>query len=98
MGDQAKIDLSETASAVRRVRRSGGGAEARRAARGGRVQTQLTYIKRQIPLYEVLSDEGLSLIENNADTILQETGIDFRDDAEALQIWKAAGADVNLAG
>jgi trimethylamine--corrinoid protein Co-methyltransferase len=25
---------------------------------------------------------------------LQEVGIDFRDDAEALQMWKDAGADV----
>ena len=33
-------------------------------------------------------------MEHNADTILEEIGIDFRDDAEALQIWKAAGADV----
>ena len=33
-------------------------------------------------------------MEHNADTILEEIGIDFRDDPEALQIWKAAGADV----
>ncbi len=38
--------------------------------------------------------EGLELLEHNADTILQEIGIDFRDDPEALQIWQAAGADV----
>lgn len=78
----------------RRSRRSGGGAEARRAARGSGLQTQLTYIKRNIPLYEVFSDESLTLIENNAEIVLQEIGIDFRDDAEALQMWKAAGADV----
>ena len=34
------------------------------------------------------------LIEDNADTILEEIGIDFLDDAEALEMWKAAGADV----
>jgi len=45
-------------------------------------------------LFEILNEEGLSLIEHNADTILQEIGIDFRDDAEALQMWKDAGADV----
>ena len=33
-------------------------------------------------------------MEQNADTILEEIGIDFRDDPEALEIWKAAGADV----
>ncbi len=52
------------------------------------------YITRNIPYYEVLGEEGLALMEHNADTILQEIGIDFRDDPECLQIWKAAGADV----
>lgn len=52
------------------------------------------YITRKIPYYEVLDDEGLSLIERNADTILEEIGIEFREDEEALQIWKDAGADV----
>jgi trimethylamine--corrinoid protein Co-methyltransferase len=42
----------------------------------------------------VLNEEGLALMERNADTILEEIGIDFRDDPEALEIWKAAGADV----
>ena len=52
------------------------------------------YVTRQIPYFEVLGDEGLSVIENNAETILEEVGIDFRDDEEALQIWRDAGADV----
>ena len=78
----------------RRPRRGGGGAEARRAARSGGHQTQLTYIKRNIPLYEVLSEEGLELIEGNCETVLEEIGIDFRDDDEALEMWRVAGADV----
>ena len=78
----------------RRSRRSGGGAEARRAARSGGQQTQLAYIKRNIPLYEVLSEEGLELIERNCETVLAEIGIDFRDDAEALDMWRKTGADV----
>jgi trimethylamine--corrinoid protein Co-methyltransferase len=43
----------------------------------------------------VLGKEGLETIEANAETILEETGIDFRDDAEALAIWKEAGATIN---
>jgi trimethylamine--corrinoid protein Co-methyltransferase len=43
----------------------------------------------------VLDEEGLQLIERNADTILQEVGIEFRDEPEALELWKNAGADVN---
>ncbi|MEM8686429.1 MAG: trimethylamine methyltransferase family protein [Pseudomonadota bacterium] len=78
----------------RRGRRSGGGAEARRAKRTSGGVKQLTYITRQIPEYELLSEEGLALIEANADKVQEEIGIDFRDDPEALQMWRDAGADV----
>nr|WP_087587074.1 trimethylamine methyltransferase family protein [Nitratireductor soli] len=72
-----------------------GGAAARRATRsGGGPGEQLTYIRRAIKPYEVLDEEGLALIEANADTVLEEIGIEFRDDAEALALWKEAGADV----
>src|SRR3990170_2062245 len=88
--------LSEQeASNARRGRAASGGAAARRAARsGGGPGTQLTYIKRKINVYEVLDEEGLALIEANADTVLEEIGIEFRDDAEALALFKEAGADV----
>jgi trimethylamine--corrinoid protein Co-methyltransferase len=52
------------------------------------------FITRKIPCYEVLGTEGLELLEHNADTILQEIGIDFREDPEALQLFRNAGADV----
>src|SRR5262245_26842088 len=68
--------------------------EAKRAARTARTAVFAPYITRKIPFYEVLSEEGLATIESNADTILEEIGIDFREDPEALAIWKAAGADV----
>ncbi|MCB1448294.1 MAG: trimethylamine methyltransferase family protein, partial [Rhizobiaceae bacterium] len=71
------------------------GAAARRAARtGGGPGPSLPYITRKIPVYEVLDEEGLTLIENNADRVLEEIGIEFRDDAEALALWKEAGADI----
>ena len=77
-----------------RGRRASGGREAKRAARSARSTQSIPYITRKIPYYEVLDEEGLQIIERNADTILEETGIDFRDDAEALALFKAAGADV----
>lgn len=52
------------------------------------------FITRQIPVYELLDEEGLALIEKNADTILREIGIDFRYDS-ALKLFKEAGADVD---
>jgi trimethylamine--corrinoid protein Co-methyltransferase len=36
----------------------------------------------------VLTEEGLALIEANAETILSEYGIEFREDPEALAIWR----------
>ena len=75
-------------------RRARGGADARRAARTSITVHQSGFIRRKIKLYEPFSDEQLELIEHNAEIILEEIGIDFRDDAEALQMWKDAGADV----
>jgi trimethylamine--corrinoid protein Co-methyltransferase len=75
-------------------RRTRGGAEARRAQRTRLNVTQLPYIHRKIPLTEILNEEGLQLIERNADIILEKIGLEFRDDEEALRLWKEAGADV----
>ena len=52
------------------------------------------YVKRQIPFYEFLNEEGLVKLEEQADWLIQEIGIEFRDDPKALDIWKTAGADI----
>ena len=78
----------------KRDRRSGGGRSGKRAARQISQTKQASYIERNIPYFEVLDESGLAQIEYNADTVLEEIGIEFRDDAEALQILKDAGADV----
>ncbi|HJV25799.1 MAG TPA: trimethylamine methyltransferase family protein, partial [Aromatoleum sp.] len=85
--------MDDQVAAAPRTRRAGG-REAKRAARSGRAAASVPYITRNIPYFEVLGEEGLATIEHNADTILEEIGIDFRDDPEALEIWKAAGAEV----
>jgi len=87
----ASAEGSDTGTTARRAR---GGADARRAARGHPKLQQLPTITRRIPLTEVLDEEGLALIERNADTILEEIGIEFRDDEECLALWRAAGADI----
>jgi len=86
--------MSEAARDERRGRRGAGGAEARRARRSGGGVRQNPYITRNIPLYEPLGAEALELIEHNAETVLEEIGIEFREDPEALELWKGAGADV----
>jgi len=72
------------------------GREAKRVARAARAAASVPYITRSVPRFEVMGEEGLALIEHNADTILEEVGIVFRDDhPESLQLWKDAGADVD---
>jgi trimethylamine---corrinoid protein Co-methyltransferase len=73
--------------------RRGGGREARRSARLHAVAEKVPFITRTMAPFEVLSAEGLELIEHNADTILEQVGIEFRD-AGALATLKAAGAEV----
>jgi len=52
------------------------------------------FIKRAIPFYEFLGEENLVKIEEQADWIIQEVGLEFREDPVALEIWREAGADV----
>ncbi|MBF2759875.1 MAG: trimethylamine methyltransferase family protein [Ectothiorhodospiraceae bacterium AqS1] len=82
-------------SSERRGRGRGGGREARKAARSAASAPEAAFITRRIPVYEALSNEGLELIERNAETILEEVGVEFRDDLEALELWRDAGADID---
>ena len=50
------------------------------------------YITRQIPCYELISEEGLIKVEQTADKILAQVGIEFRGDEEAIRLFKSAGA------
>ena len=75
-------------------RRRAGGRSARREARKNTPALSAPYIQRKVPIFNILSEEGLALIEQNADLLLQEIGIEFRDDPEALKLWKEAGADL----
>ena len=78
----------------KRAGREGGGREGRREARANVVVETTPFIERKIPYFEYLTEEDLQLIEDNADILLEEIGIDFLDDPEALEMWKEAGADV----
>ena len=72
----------------------GGGGAARRAERTAVSVETAKYIERNVPNYEVLTEEALDLIEANAETVLAEIGVNFVDNPEALERWKAAGAEV----
>ncbi len=77
----------------RRRGRSGGGA-ARRAERTSLKIETAKYIERNIPNYEVLSEEALDVIETNAETVLAEIGVNFVDNPAALERWREAGAEI----
>jgi trimethylamine--corrinoid protein Co-methyltransferase len=75
--------------------RKAGGRSAKLAARQHADLGIAAFIERKIPWFELLDEEGLQLIEANADTVLEEVGIEFRDFPEALALLKDAGADVD---
>jgi trimethylamine--corrinoid protein Co-methyltransferase len=80
-------------AAMDRRTRSGGGA-ARRAERTAVRIEAARFIERHIPNLEVLNEEALAIIEANAETVLQEIGVNFPEQPAALALWREAGADV----
>ncbi len=85
--------MSDVAEAAGRRARSGGGAS-RRAERTAVHFETARFIERNIPNFEILNDEALSVIEWNAETVLEEIGVNFVENPSALDLWRAAGADV----
>ncbi|SNR70864.1 trimethylamine methyltransferase family protein [Puniceibacterium sediminis] len=82
-----------TEAATGRRTRGGGGA-ARRAERTAISLETAKYIERNIPNFEVLTEEALEIIEANAETVLAEIGVNFVNNPAALDRWRAAGAEV----
>ena len=76
-------------------RKRSGGREAKQAMRKQPQAQVAAFVERSIPYYELMDEASLALIEHNADTVLEEIGIDFRDDPEALQLLGNAGASVD---
>ena len=76
-------------------RARGGGGAARRAERSTLNIDTAKFIERNIPLYEMLNDEALEIIERNADIILEEVGVNFVNNPAALERWRAAGAEID---
>lgn len=91
------IPMSEAITPEKAGRRNvrGGGGAARRAERTAVVHETTKYIERNIPNFEILTEEALEIIEANAETILEEIGVNFLDNPDALDRWREAGADVD---
>lgn len=79
--------MSDPAIPTRRGRES-------RRARSRASMGKYPYIRRRLPPVDLLSSEAIEIIEANAETILEEIGIEFRRDPPSLRLWRDAGADV----
>jgi trimethylamine---corrinoid protein Co-methyltransferase len=93
------VDAGQTDPLPRSARAGGraGGRAARVAARTGAGARPIApaFIRREIATYDLLGEEGLALIESKGEELLKEVGIEIRDDAEALQLFRDAGATVD---
>jgi len=78
---------------TRAPRSARGGRAARVAARTNPAPVYLPALNRAVGPIDLLGPEGVERIHNAAMTILETTGIEFRDPV-ALADWKRAGADV----
>ena len=72
-----------------------GGRSGRQAARLATHIEASPFLTRTLKPFEVVSEEGIAIIEHNADSILEEVGVIVRDYPEALELYAAAGADVD---
>ena len=70
---------SPTQGAEPRPGRRGGGRDARHTLRERGSTDAASFLTRTMRPFEIVSDEGLEIIEHNADTILEEVGIEFRE-------------------
>ncbi|MEL6373270.1 MAG: trimethylamine methyltransferase family protein [Pseudomonadota bacterium] len=85
--------MSEAETRPREARR---GREARRAARASRsALAAVPYITRHIPVTELLTEEGLATLEANAETLMQDVGVEFRNHPRAHALLKAAGCSID---
>ncbi len=53
------------------------------------------HIRRVLPPFDMLDESQLAKLDAQVDWIMQDVGIAFRDDPEALRIWKEAGAKID---
>ncbi len=84
--------MTDTTSATPRRRNATDRAARRTARQRGTAAEAPAFIRREIPYYELISDDGLAHIEAMSDRLLSEIGMDIRNDQVALDLFRAAGA------
>ena len=76
-------------------RRRSGGRQSRVARRSEEAPRAPAQIRRRVPCYELLDEQALQALEEQADWLLAEIGVEFPDDAESRELLRAAGASVS---
>ena len=71
-----------------------GGRSARRKAREKATFVHHPTLVRNVPVYEVVGPEGVEMIHDLAMRIVEELGVEFRDE-ESLEIWRATDAEID---
>ena len=87
------MSRSDSSSATPVGRRRGGIRQAA-AARARRSVEAVVQPVNRIPTYAILDPDAEEAIHQASMRILEEVGVDFRGDAEALALWREAGAEV----
>ncbi len=57
--------------------------------------TPSPFIARKLPFFDPLDEEQITKLEAQVDWILENVGIAFRDDPEAIALWTKSGAEVD---
>ncbi|MPV86032.1 trimethylamine methyltransferase family protein [Ostreibacterium oceani] len=81
-------------STPRKTRRGSRSHDKRTGAPGQNPHLEVPYIQRKIRTYDLLDETSLEKIEQTADRILAEIGIEFRDDPETVELFRKAGGQV----
>ena len=79
----------------RRRGRSGGGRAGRQAARAASNAVTVPYLERKMKPVSMLDEEGLVQLEENAEIILSEVGIQFNEYPSALKVLADAGCRID---
>ena len=87
------MSRSDSSSATPVGRRRGGIRQAAAARARRSVQAVVQPVNR-IPTYAILDPDAEEAIHQASMRILEEVGVDFRGDTEALALWREAGAEV----
>lgn len=81
---------------ARRSRRAAG--KARSGEPGQNPHLEVPFITRKMKPYEILDETQLDQIEATSERIMSEIGIEFRDDPEVVEMFRARGVKVEKTG